>query len=738
MKYTLFDADILLNANDIVAEEDGWLSSSRDPFFLLGLKDNLKSGWYKITLNMQTGAQAFPKVYFDLGRGFNEFDSVGLRHISQTEFSAVVKLGEVPHQIRLDPLDVVGKFKIKSCTAVRFTSAQFALFAASRGARLIMQDPIGNFKRVKSVWMSLLSKESFRSINPVAQTEQNRTPYDEWMANFDYQSSRHKNAKLFEIETLAVQPKISVLMPVYNTPARLLNEAIQSVVDQLYSNWELCICNDRSTAKHIKPLLDKWVKADARIKVIHRKKNGHISKASNSALTLVTSEWVALLDHDDVLREHALAEVAIAINENPDCQIVYSDEDKIDEVGNRTDPYFKCEFSPELFRSMNYLNHLTVHRTDNIIKTGAWKHKFVGSQDYDLILRVWERIRDCQIIHIPKVLYHWRAIEGSTALDGGEKDYTVDAGVTALNEHLERTNANAIAEVIPGLLHFRVRHCIPEDAPLVSLIIPTKDRIDLVKACIDSIYEKTIYPNFEIILINNNSELQESFDYFKELEESGRARVFTYNIPFNYSAINNYAVTKAKGKIIGLINNDIEVISKGWLSELVSWAQNDDIGCVGAKLYFENGQIQHGGVIVGLGGVAGHAHKYFPRDAHGYYHRAKVVQNLSAVTAACLLVKKSIFEEVGGLNEKDLIIAFNDVDFCLKVQEAGYRNVWTPFAEMYHYESISRGAEDNPEKMARFNREKDYMQKRWAEILNNDPYYSPNLTKDKEDFSIRT
>ena len=474
---------------------------------------------------------------------------------------------------------------------------------------------------------------------------------------------------------------------------------------------------------------------DSRIKVVFREENGHIAHATNSAFALATGEWVAMLDHDDLLRPNALAEVALEIARHPDAEIIYSDEDKIDEHGRRYDHHFKPDFSRELFRSQNYLNHLTVHRAENIRAVGGWRPGFEGSQDYDLNLRIFERISAADIRHIPKVLYHWRAVRGSTAWAGSEKSYAYTAGLHALQEHVERMFLPATAEKAPDTPFYRLRFNVPDPAPLVSLIIPTRDKVDLLRDCIESIRARTTYRNFEIVVVDNCSTESETIDYLTRLKETREASVLSYNGPFNYSAINNFAVAKARGSVIGLVNNDIEVISPNWLTEMVAWAVRPDVGCVGAKLYYPDESIQHAGIILGIDGVAGHSHKYFARNHNGYHARLKLVQNLSAVTGACLIVRRSVFDEVGGL-EPGLPVAFGDVDFCLKVREAGYQNVWTPFAELYHRESVSRGREDDPDKVRRFNDEVDFMKRKWGAMLVRDPFYSPNLTQGREDFSL--
>ena len=560
--------------------------------------------------------------------------------------------------------------------------------------------------------------------------------YSRWIRLYDTLTPERLAAMRAEAEALPCKPLISVVMPVYNTPEKLLREAIESVRAQAYPHWEFCIADDASTASHVRRILNEYARADRRIKVVFREENGHISRASNSALELASGEWIALLDHDDVLRPHALLEVARTINRHPDAELIYSDEDKIDEVGRRFDAFFKPDFSLEMFRSQNYLNHLTVHRTANVRTVGGWRTGFEGSQDYDLNLRIIERIEPHHIRHIPRILYHWRAVSGSTAAGGSEKSYAWEAGRRALEAHVERIGLAASIEEVGGTPFYRLRLSVPPPEPLVSLIVPTRDGLKFLRGCIESIREKTTYANYEIIVVDNGSTDPETLKYLKTISRRRNTRVLRYDAPFNFSAINNFAVGKAKGSVIGLVNNDIEVISPEWLTEMVSWALQPGVGCVGAKLLYADGKIQHGGVVLGVQGVANHSHKHLDRHAPGYFGRMKVIHNISAVTAACLLVRREIYDEVGGLNETDLKVAFNDVDFCLKVREAGYRNVWTPYAELYHLESVSRGAEDDPVKMARFLSEIAYMQRSWGAALVTDPFYSPSLTIEREDFSL--
>lgn len=537
-----------------------------------------------------------------------------------------------------------------------------------------------------------------------------------------------------EIEHFSSKPLISIIMPVYNVDPKWLDLAIKSIENQWYDNWELCICDDKSTNTDTVHYLQQL--KNNKIKIKFSEQNGNISVASNEALKMASGTYIALMDNDDEITVDALYEVVKAINENK-AEFIYSDEDKLNMDGSFCEPHFKPDYSPDMFLSQNYLSHLGVIKKELIDTVGGFTVGLEGAQDYDLYLKVLENTD--KISHIPKVLYHWRKIAGSTAVEFHDKSYAQDAGRDALQNALIRRSidGNAFNSPYPGI--YKVEYDIKNN-PLVSIIIPFKDMPKLLQVCIDSIIEKTSYKNFEIIGISNNSEEEATFKEIQRCEKlDKRVKFYEYNVPFNYSLINNFAVnTYAKGEHIILLNNDIEILCENWIEELLMHSQREEVGCVGAKLYYPNDTIQHGGVIMGLGGVACHAHKEFPKNHPGYFRRLQSIQNFSAVTAACLMVKRSIFDELDGLNEKDLKIAFNDVDFCLRARKKGYLNIFTPYCEAYHYESISRGLEDNPEKMARFQKEIDFMQDRHKEILENgDPYYNPNLTLNKEDFGLR-
>jgi glycosyltransferase involved in cell wall biosynthesis/LmbE family N-acetylglucosaminyl deacetylase len=563
-----------------------------------------------------------------------------------------------------------------------------------------------------------------------------RQDYTAWIERYDTLDDIQRKRIEKNSQNFSWKPLISVVMPTYNSPLNYLEKAIISVQNQLYPHWELCIADDASEDFALPRLLQFYAEKDSRIKIVLRPKNGHISNASNSALELATGEFVALLDHDDVLSEQALFWVVDALNNNPEAALIYSDEDKLSEHdGHRQNPYFKPDWNPELFLSQNMISHLGVYKTKIMKQIGGFRVGFEGSQDYDLALRFIEKINPNQIIHIPKILYHWRIVNGSAAKNIDTKPYASIAAEKAVNEHFERCGirANAKKEAFGHRIYFE----LPDQEPLVSIIIPTRNAKKLVQTCVESLYTLTTYQNFEVILVDNGSNEAESLSYFSQLEAAhSNFRILRDKRPFNYSAQNNLAISHVKGELIALLNNDIEIISPDWLSEMVSIALQKGVGAVGAKLLYPQNTIQHAGVILGMGGCAGHSHHQLSSSLPGYFGRASLTQSMSAVTAACLVVKREIFLETKGFNEKELTIAFNDVDLCLQFLELGYRNVYTPFALLYHHESATRGLDDSPEKQARFMKETRYIQKNWPKILENDPAYNVNLTLNHTDFSF--
>jgi O-antigen biosynthesis protein len=557
--------------------------------------------------------------------------------------------------------------------------------------------------------------------------------YDKWIKSF------HAVTKIAPSKSLSKgiqrEPLISILMPTYCSNIQFLKSAIDSVCRQTYKNWELCIADDASDTPELRTVLEGYAAHDGRIKVVFRNENGHISAASNSAFAIAKGDWIALLDHDDLLDEHALFCLVNVINLQPNVRMIYSDEDKVDEAGVRSDPYFKSEWNQDLFYSQNMFSHLGAYEAGLIREVGGFRVGYEGSQDYDLALRCIERINVDQIHHIPRVLYHWRIHEDSTANSIGAKPYAKLAGEKALNDHFQRKNIQAKVESDHIGGGYRVRYALPKILPLVSIIIPTKNKSELLKKCIDSILSKTEYDNYEIIIVDNGSDERKAIKLLKKLAENTKIRIIKDASVFNYSKLNNAAVAQAQGSVLALLNNDVEVITGQWLKEMLSHALRVEVGVVGAKLYYSDDTIQHAGVVLGIHGIAGHVHRFLPRDHLGYCGRASLIQSFSAVTGACMVMRKSVYQEVHGMNE-GLPVACNDIDLCLKVRQAGYRNIWTPYAELYHHESLSRGLDDTPEKQARSAKEVAYMRQRWGDLIKNDPAYSPNLTLDFEDFSL--
>jgi glycosyltransferase involved in cell wall biosynthesis len=540
-----------------------------------------------------------------------------------------------------------------------------------------------------------------------------------------------------QLRQLRRHPLISVILPVYNSDLRFLQAAIDSVRNQIYEHWELCVADDASTDPAIRPFLEQCARHDSRIKLKFRPANGHISACSNSALGLATGEWCALLDQDDAFTEEALAIVALEIDRHPDAGLIYSDEDKIDEQGLRSNPFFKPDWNPELFLGQNYINHLGCYRTDLLREIEGFREGFEGSQDYDLVLRCVERLRPEQIRHIPRILYHWRMISGSLAAVVDAKPYARDAARRAIADHAKRCDMPGTVTACPeNNESHRFIHALPGPAPLASIIIPTRDRMELLRRCVESIRTATDYRPFEIIVVDNGSVEEETKTFLRQGEIDNSIRVLFEMGPFNYSRLNNRAAAKARGDILIFLNNDTEIDDAGWLTEMVSHAARAEVGAVGARLWYPDGTLQHGGVILGLGGVAGHAFPHIPRGHPGYFNRAMLQQNCSAVTGACMAVPKSVFEELGGFDEENLGVSFNDIDFCLRLTETGYRVIWTPYANLIHHESASRGHQRTREEQVEFERAVEYMQTTWGAELIHDPFYNPNLSLNPPGFEL--
>ena len=531
-----------------------------------------------------------------------------------------------------------------------------------------------------------------------------------------------------------INPKISIIIPMFNTPEKFFEELVDELIEQTYPNWELCLA-DGSPEKNEK--LEKIYKKDKRIKYKFIGKNKGISGNTNAALELATGDFIALLDHDDLLPRFSLYEIVKCINKNPDVDFIYTDEDKFEELGGkRYDPYFKSDFAPDTLRANNFICHFSIFKKELMNELGGFRSEFDGAQDYDIILRMSEKAK--KIIHIPKILYHWRVHALSTAKSGGTaKPYAYEAGIKAVQAHIDRIGLKG--EVVSGntLGTYKVNYEIKGN-PKVSIIIPNKDYASTLKVCLKSIKKLTTYENYEIIVVENNSEEQKTFDYYDEINGKDKIKVVKYpEKGFNYSKIINYGVANSDGEYIIQLNNDTELITPNWIEEMLGFAQREDVGAVGAELFYPDKSIQHAGIIIGIGGVAGHVFRNIPHGMHGYFSKDAMIQNMSAVTAACIMAPRKMYEAVGNMDEK-FEVAFNDVDFCLKIREQGKLIVYNPYVQFIHYESKSRGFEDTLEKQKRFKGEVERFQNKWKKILKDgDPYYNINLRLDNDQCAIK-
>lgn len=734
--------------NDILekhrAKVGSWISEGSDPQFLCEFPIlELHTGWYLISVEIDcTDAFDVAKFYIDNGSGFNESETISIPYRSGVIAKRFVKLSRSMKRIRFDPQSVVGKFEITELSIAPVTFK----FAESRMLRKLTRWSASRLDETVSgtrKCLTEISRERRQTYEDIllqhysalftAPVESHG--YQEWIESVEA-VSQPLDTEITALLGSDQKPLLSVIMPVCNTDPGLLKSTIESVLLQSYDHWELCIADDASTTPETLDVLRQYAVAEERINVVYQPQRGGIAMNTNAALALARGDYCVFLDHDDLLAPHALYEIAAVVVARPDLKLIYSDEDKIDEHGDRVDPHFKPDWNPDLLLAQNYICHLSAISRELLVQVGCCRAGYEGAQDHDLLLRVSKYISDSEVHHIPQVLYHWRMTAESTASTASAKNYSTESGVAAVADYLESSGVSATVSAGKYPNTYRVHREVPDPAPMVSIIIPTRDGLDILSQCISSIRERTAYPNYEIIVVDNRSVQEETLGFLRQINEEENIRVIPYHEEFNYSAINNFAVAQAKGSVITLLNNDIEVISPEWLCEMVANAIRPEIGCVGAKLLYKNNMVQHAGVILGIGGVAGHAHKYFDAEAAGYFSRLHLTQNMSAVTAACLTVEKQIFLSVGGLNENDLKVAFNDVDFCLGVRALGLKNLWTPYALLYHHESVSRGREDTQEKQIRFTSEALFMQKKWGKTLSCDPAYNRNLTRSREDFSL--
>ena len=586
-------------------------------------------------------------------------------------------------------------------------------------------------KRVRDVIFpeGTKTRERIRKINRKIHKIENE--FDSWIKLNEPNKQELKEQRKYKFEKT---PKISIIVPMYNTRIKFFKKLVNSVMNQTYNNWELCLA-DGSTERRER--IERICKKDKRIKYKFIGKNRGISENSNEALKLATGDYIALLDHDDILPEFSLFEIVKCINNNPNAEFIYTDEDKFEKLGGkRYDPYFKSDFGPDTLRANNYICHFSIFRKDLMDKLQGFRSEFDGAQDYDILLRASEQTN--QIVHIPKILYHWRVHKLSTAKAGATaKPYAYEAGVKAIQSHINRIGLKCKVEHGNTLGTYKINYEVIGE-PKVSIIIPNKDYISTLEVCLNSIKKLTTYNNYEIIIVENNSEEKETFEYYKKIDGKDKIKVIYYpEKEFNYSKIINFGVRNSTGDYIVQLNNDTELLTPNWLEEMLGYAQREDVGAVGVELLYPDKTIQHAGIIIGIGGVAGHVFKNIPYGNHGYFSKDAMIQNLSAVTAACIMTPKSIYDDVGYMDE-GFKVAFNDVDFCLKIREKGKLIVYNPYVQFLHYESKSRGFEDTPEKQKRFKLEIDRFQEKWKEALEKgDPYYNINLRLDNDQCAIR-
>jgi GT2 family glycosyltransferase len=554
-------------------------------------------------------------------------------------------------------------------------------------------------------------------------------PYPQWVEKYGKCTNADRNSMRARIEAFETKPIISVLCPVYNANLEFLERAVMSVVDQIYPHWELCLSDDASTDRGVLDLLKAYVASDSRIKLYERSLNGHIAANTNSALSLATGDFVAFLDSDDELTEDALFWIANEINAVKDVEIIFSDEDKIDALDNRFDAYFKSDWNPALMLSQNAVCHLDAIRRGLIDRAGWLREEFNGSQDHELVLRCSRAVAEHQIRHIPRILYHWRATPTSTASIAGGKPYAWDSGRKAILEHLQHNGISAEVEK-SSTGHYTVCYALPEDEPLISILMPSACKLEVTGPCLTKLLELTTYRNFEIIMMVSDirCSVKEQAAFLNQIAKNPKVRVNIYpDRPYNFSLLNNEAFKKARGEYIVFMNDDIEIVTVEWIQGLLARMRLDSVGMVGPLLRYPSGHMQHAGVVLGIGGVADHPYRFIPRGDGGYFGRALLEQDVSCVTAACAIMKASLFADIGGFDEA-LLVAFNDVDLSVRVREQGERIIWTPQVEMIHHESASLGAHNSPERREQFDREVAYIKSKWGKVLDEDPFYNPNLS----------
>ena len=726
-------------ARNTVLNQDGEISivgPSPNCSVVLPAKISLP-GWARIKGRIST-KNDFLSFFFYFGdsKEFNELKRHCVTFSPGASQEYLLRIPKGTSALRLDPFITEGAFRFETLQLELIGSLQLLFSIAAQQFKFFISNPAAGLVRIRRA-IALLRSGGLPALRGKLFSQGYADNYEDWVRRYDTINDNSRKQLQNCAAQLKSPPLISVIMPTYNTPEQYLRLAIDSVRAQAYQNWELCVADDASTEPHIAQILEHYSKLDQRIRYVVRQSNGHISAATNSALELARGEYIALLDHDDELTEDALLSVALEIATNPEAELIYSDEDKKTSFGLRFNPYFKPDFNHELFLQQNFVCHLAIYKTATVRQLGGLRSGgYEGAQDWDLALRVIARCGQDKVRHIPQILYHWRVIEGSTAQSTEFKPYVLEAQRRAVSDYLATLARPANVEIRSSIAQLKISYPIASPQPLVSIIIPTHDQLGLLQRCVNSIIDKTTYDAYEIIIVDNASVEDSTISWLDQISQNARVRVIKDPLPFNFARINNDAAKHARGEILAFLNNDLSVISNEWLAQMVSHLSHAETGVVGAKLLYPNDMLQHGGVILGIGGVAGHSHKNFPRHDVGYFNRLVLTQNASAVTAACMLVRRADFERLEGFDAETFAVAFNDIDLCLRFRAAGFGVVFCPDALLYHYESASRGLENTPEKFSRFEREIEHMKERWGDVLKNDPFYNPNLSLLREDFSF--
>lgn len=735
-------------------ENGTWEWFGSDPQMTLKSRSNVEvKGFYMLEAHVENLKQSVNAcLYTDQGVGYNEKDMYLFPMTRVSPGSKVVKricyFENAVQSFRFDPSEEGGGCTDLSVKLVKLTHKKAKqLMLKKLGGELSQRIQSEDLESENDLELKddLELEDDLESDNELSSEyleystlfkKLNLKDYGSWIAKNETYSDLTQEQILALNEELSNKPLISIVCPTYNTKPEWLVACVESVQNQHYPHWELILVDDASPTQDHFDLLKQYESEDPKITVIYLEENGHISAATNAGIKPAKGDFITFLDHDDELAEHALYEICNVINKNPGAQIIYSDEDLMTEEGVRVVPHFKSDWNQELIRAHNYVTHLCVYDKALVDQVGGMRLGYEGAQDYDLILRTSSITPDEHIHHISKILYHWRMVEGSTALSSGAKSYTTTAGFNALTDYLKNNNLEAEVEYSDKDNFYTVKYALPAELPKVSIIIPTRDGMEVLRPCIESLIETTDYSNYEVVILDNGSEEDETLAFLEELSLKPNFNIVRDDGAFNYSRINNRAVEHSTGELVCLLNNDIEIIDANWLKEMVSISLRKEIGCVGAKLLYPDGTIQHAGVILGLGGYAAHSHRGIKGDDSGYFCRAQLRQQLSAVTGACLLIRREVYDEANGLDEA-FQVAYNDVDFCLRVQSLGYQNIYTSFATLIHHESKTRGEDVSAEKIKRFESEKERLLERWSDTIENDPFYNINLTRASEDFSLR-